>query len=173
MKKIIVIVTFISLCISANAQDAPTEDNSIEAKNTISISFGGSGIFFSAIYERFVMIKEPYKIGVKGGIGSSLSTVLFPHEFNFSAGTSFLYGRHKHHLEIGTSVTSYILEQYNYAEAKTSHELKFLFVPSACYRYQNPQGGFVGRIGISPVIHFNSVTNSFTPWIDASLGWAF
>ncbi len=117
------------------------------------------------------MSKKPYRITVKNDIGNSLLSILFPHEFNFSAGVSFLYGRHKQHLDISASVTSYILEQYNYTEAKTNHDFKFLFVSSVCYRYQNPQGGFVGRIGISPLMHFNSITISFTPWIDAGLGW--
>ena len=163
----------ISFFISTNAQSTETENTSFETKNTIYASFGGAGIFFSAIYERCLIIKKPYQLGVKGGIGSSFSSVLFPHEFNFPAGIFFLYGKRNNHLDISVNVTSYILEQYTYADDKTSKELKLLYVPSVCYRYQKPKGSFVGRIGISPVIHFNAVTNSFTPWIDVSLGWAF
>lgn len=173
MKKLILIILLVGIVISAKAQNTENQSNTSEARNTLYASFGGSGIFFSGTYERLLTTQKQYRFGLKGGIGSSFSSVLFPHEFNFSAGAFFLYGRQKHHLDISASATGYILEQYSYVENKTSHELKFLFVPSVCYRYQKRTGGFTGRIGISPVINFNSVTNSFTPWLDVSLGWGF
>lgn len=78
-----------------------------------------------------------------------------------------------HHLDFSANVTGYFLNQYNYTEDETNKELRLLYIPSICYRYQKQEGGFVARAGISPIFNFNAVTNSFTPWVDVSVGWAF
>lgn len=173
MKKIILIIVLLHIYISGIAQEADIENTPVEAKNAVNISYGGAGIFFSAIYERHVIAGQGYNFGIKGGIGSSFSAALFPHEFSFPVGAFFLYGKGRHHLDVSMNVTSYLLEQYSYVEDKTNKELRLLYVPSVCYRFQKPEGGFTGRFGISPVININGVTNSFMPWVDVSLGWAF
>lgn len=173
MKKIILILTFINLVIFTTAQESDIDVTFQKPKNSIYISYGGAGIFFSAIYERHFIKNKSYSFGIKGGIGNSFSLVLFPNEFNFQLGGLFIYGKRKHHLDVSLNLTNYIIEQYDYYDNKIYKELKILYVPSICYRYQKQEGGVVGKIGLSSIININSTTNSVSPWIDISLGWAF
>ena len=173
MKNIYLTLIFTGLFISLNAREMETGNTPPEARNAISISYGGGGMYFSLIYERHLIRKESYNIGVKGGMGTSFSSVLFPGEYNISVAAFFLYGKRMHHLDFSANVTGYFLNQYNYTEDETNKELRLLYIPSICYRYQKQEGGFVARAGISPIFNFNAVTNSFTPWVDVSVGWAF
>lgn len=172
-KRIFLACTFVLLTCFSIGQERQISTTTPQALNAVYLSYGGPGIFFSTIYERQLINGNNYNIGVKGGIGTSVSSVLFPHEFNFPLGIFFLYGKRKHHLDVSANLTSYLLEQYNYAADKSKKELRLLYVPSVCYRYQKPNGGFMGRIGFSPVFNRNDVTNTFMPWIDVSVGWAF
>jgi len=173
LKSLLMLIFLMGLFVISNAQEKEALERQTEAKNVLYLSYGGPGIYFSAMYERHLLIRRNYHIGVKGGIGSSFSAVIFPAEFNIPLGAFFVYGKRMHHIDLSANVTCYMLDQYNYTENKNSKELKFLFIPSIVYRYQKPTGGFTTRAGISPVIHLNSVSHSFMPWVDVGVGWAF
>jgi len=173
MDRFFLLLALINIVIIAKPQEYEQSNDPVQAKNSIYASAGGPGIYFSAIYERHIIFKNNYSLGVKGGVGTSFSSVLFPGEFNFPIGILYLYGKKNSHLDISLNATGYILKQYDYQEENYNHELRWMFVPSIGYRYQKREGGFVAKIGFSPVIHFNSVTNTYTPWIDIGIGWAF
>src|SRR6056297_2013522 len=172
-KRIILTCMVILLFYSGTCQEFKNNNTSSNALNATYVSYGGPGIFFSTIYERQLIAREGYNLGIKGGIGTSISSAIFPHEFNFPLGVFLLYGKRKHHLDVSANLTSYLLEQYNYNSDKSIKKLRLLYIPSVCYRYQKRNGGFMGRIGFSPVFNFNAVSNTSTPWIGVSLGWAF
>jgi len=112
-------------------------------------------------------------MGVKGGVGTSFSSVLFPTEFNFPVGAYFLYGKKKSHLDVSLNFTTYLLQHYDYENDTENKQVKVLYVPSISYRYQKPEGGFVARIGFCPILYFNEVSTTISPWMEASFGWAF
>ena len=173
MNKGIVILILLISFIYSRAKSSPVMASDPVTKNAVYFSFGGAGFYYSINYERQFVVGKNYYLGVKGGIGTSFSSVLFPHEFSIPTGIFFLYGKNRSHLDISMNLSGYFLEQYDYFEDRHYKKLSLLFVPSVVYRYQKPGGGFMGRAGISPVINVNKVSNSFTPWIDLSLGWAF
>lgn len=173
IKRSLLFLTFLFLIISGNSQEVIKANDFQVAKNSVIASVGGAGVYYSILYERQVFSKEKYSIGVKGGIGSSFSPVLFPNEFNFPVGAFFLYGKKNSHLDLSISLTSYILQQYDFENSKNSNEYRLLSVPSIAYRYQKKNGGLIGKIGFCAIINFNSVTNSFVPWLDVGVGWAF
>lgn len=173
MKRILLIITLIGLILSVKSQEKQEDIAQSIAKNAAYASAGGAGIYFSLLYERQLFIKEKYSVGIKGGFGTSFSSVLFPQEFNIPLGVFFLYGKKNSHLDISLNGSNYLLDQYDPQKDKNFKELKLLFVPSVAYRFQYPEGGFMARFGFSPIINFNSVTNSISPWIDISVGWAF
>lgn len=178
----VLIILFVTIAIvtSVNAQRAdslqappkPLSD-SLPVKNTVYCSFGGGGVFFSLNYERHLIVHHQYTWGVKGGLATSFSSVLFPSEFSIPLGSYFLYGKKNSHLDLSFSLTSYLLQQYDHNKDENYKELKLLCTPSVAYRYQKKSGGFTARFGFSPIIYFNSIRHSVMPWIDISIGWTF
>jgi hypothetical protein len=125
------------------------------------------------MYERELLAGNSFSTGVKGGVGLSFSSVLFPSEFSIPVGGYFLYGKRKSHLDLSINISNYILQQYDYEDSSDYKELRVLIIPSIVYRYQKPEGGLLFRTGLSAIMNFNSVSNSFSPWVDLSVGWAF
>jgi len=173
MNQCLAVLVGVLLTVSAHSQSSKKEDDTGNANNAVYASLGGPSIYLSAIYERHMLIKPNYSLGVKGGVGSSFSAVLFPEELSFPIGIFFLYGSKKGHLDMSLSAVPYILQQYDNVRERSYKEARLLYVPSLAYRYQKRTGGFIGRAGISSVINRNRVSTTWTPWIDLSLGWAF
>lgn len=171
--KYIILILLTCLFMAAEAQTTDKTALHKEVKNTLLFSYGGPGIYFSAVYERHVMAKESYSAGLKAGIGTSFSAVLFPYELSLPFGAFFLYGGRNHHLDLSLNATAYILDQYNFQNNSNNKEVRFLYIPSLAYRFCKPSGGFTARLGVSPVINVNRITNTFAPWIDAGIGWSF
>jgi len=166
-----VCILFFSL--SAKGQRSPTPEPAEPAKNAVLGSFGGAGLYFSVIYERLFISNEKWNVGARAGIGSSFSSALFSDEFNVPLGVFVLLGKNKNHLDLSVNITPYLLRQFDLQSTGKTRELKMLLIPSIAYRFQPKTGGFVGRIGFSPVFYFNPVSNTLMPWLDISVGWAF
>lgn len=174
MKKSILFCIGVFLSASlAWGQEGSIPEERGKFKNAVYASFGGAGIYYSLMYERTVWASGKYRLHLKGGIGSSFSPALFPEEVNIPLGVGFLYGKAKHHMDASLNLSGYFLSQYDYISGEESHPLKILWVPSLGYRYQKPEGGLIIRLGISPVMHFNALMTTATPWIDFSVGYGF
>ena len=164
------VLTLLTLSVSLKGQQVVQP---ARARNAIYGSFGGAGLFYSLTYERNVWARDKFSAAVRGGLGASFSSTLFPHEFNIPLGVSFLYGKRKGHLDLSLSLSNYFLDQYDYSSDKSSTEYRLLYVPSVTYRYQKKEGGLLVRAGLCTVINPNPITTTFVPWLDVSLGWAF
>jgi hypothetical protein len=164
---------FLLFVTSLNSQSFSREGGGEGVKNAAYFSFGGPAIYYSLNYERTLVAKEKYSLGVKAGFGTNFSPVAFPDEFSIPLGVHFLYGKNKGHLDVSLNITNYFLQQYDYDSGAYSKELHLLYVPSIAYRFQKPEGGLMFRAGLSSIININPVTDSFVPWIDLSVGWAF
>ncbi len=174
MKKSTILLTFlISFVTCTKAQQENETRDHADVNNTIYLAYGGAGIYFSLMYERHLIKTDNIHVGAKAGIGSSLSSVLFPSEFNVPVGAYILYGKNRSHIDFSMCFTNYLLEQYDYEKDKRYNELKLLIIPSLGYRFQNKPGGFMFKAGLSPIIHFNETTNVIAPWLDVAVGWGF
>lgn len=172
-KTITILLLLLSIFISLKSQKMNETNNEAGVKNAIILSYGGSGIYFSLMYEHQLIQTDNMQIGAKAGVGTSFSSVLFPFEFNVPVGVTFLYGKNNSHIDFSMCFTNYLMEQYNYEKEKRHHELKFLITPSVGYRFQKKQGGIMFKAGISPIINFNKTTNVIIPWLDVGVGWGF
>jgi hypothetical protein len=173
MSRSLLIIVFFLFVTSLNSQSFSREGGGEGVKNTAYFSFGGPAIYYSLNYERHLVVKEKYSLGLKAGFGTNFSPVAFPDEFSIPLGVYFLYGKKKGHLDVSFNITNYFLQQYDYDSGAYSKELHLLYVPSIAYRFQKPEGGLMFRAGLSSIININPVTDSFVPWIDISVGWAF
>jgi hypothetical protein len=48
-----------------------------------------------------------------------------------------------------------------------------IFVPAVSYRFQKPEGGIMAKFGISPLIYFNRINTTISPWVELGVGWSF
>ena len=198
--KNLIIAFMLILCYSANAQEnddvyakssksikSKKDDNSLRIKKTNaildSISYKknaihleglGSGFFGSINYERYIG-KNKYgfmnlRIGGNGFYFPILINQVFVQNKN-------------HHLEIGGGV------MLPFSKKRVSNKIYFdsyyfCAAGSFVYRYQNPKGHFIARIGWTPLISLNRDHYSWNYgiglltameflWIGGSLGFAF
>ena len=173
--KNVVMLLFMILLSPVEAQNSSESSDAAVAKNAILASFGGSGILYSVMYERIVLDLpgDCFMAGIKGGIGSGIRPVSFPEEFGVPLGMFLLYGKKSSHLDCSMIIKNYFRRQADLETMGQSKELQVLLIPSLTYRFQRHSGGIVARAGLSVIMHPNSVTNTFSPWVDISLGWAF
>lgn len=174
MKKFTVtLILLVSIIICIKAQQKNDTRDHARVKNAIYLAYGGAGIYFSLMCEHQLIKTDNMHVGAKAGIGTSFSLVLFPSEYNFPVGAYILYGNNKGHIDFSMCLTNYLLEQYDYTNDLTYHELKILMIPSIGYRFQKKQGGVMFKAGVSPIINFNKTTNGVAPWLDVGVGWGF
>jgi hypothetical protein len=171
MKNIVfLIILLFSMEIKGQSPADPQEGS---ARNSILAVFGGSGIYTSLVYERCLVRTGDFQYGAKAGVGFSPFSLTFPHEYNVPAGIFLIYGPKNHHADLSLNVSNMLIRQYDLTTEVSYREYRVLFVPALAYRYQKPSGGFTGKIGISPVIYFNRIQTTISPWFELGGGWAF
>lgn len=153
MNRIVLFLIVTSFTFALNAQEPA-------AGNTISIELGGSGISFSANFERSIYLTEKYKFQARFGMGYFPLYVNSQPVFgtiNILAGVTYLQSLGSNHIEVG--LTNCFSETFDEsvtenAFAKTAYSL----VPSVGYRYQNfEQRSLVLRAGYSPLLCLNGI----------------
>lgn len=151
---------------------APSTSAAQSAKNAVYLELAGNGVLYTLNYERAFSESVSGRAGLfwmsvdAAGQNSSGSATLnlIPVTANYFVGTN-------HRLELGAGP----LIVRASAEASTAGfdaESSGLGVGGTAtigYRYQQPDGGFVFRIGLTPV--FSSA--GLLPWAGLSLGYAF
>ncbi len=152
---------------------SPTDPYTGAARNSLLAVFGGSGIYTSLIYERSLIQTGNFQFGAKGGVGISPFRLTFPHEFNIPVGVFMLFGQKNHHPDLSLNVTNLLIRQYDPGAEDSHKEHKAVFVPTLAYRYQKLDGGVTLKIGLSPIIYFNSIQTTVSPWLELSVGWSF
>ena len=145
-----------------------------QAKNNVYLEFAGNAFFYSFNYEHH-MGKNIY-----GRLGFSFGTV----RTELAGGRerkdgtlitiplmiNFLSGENAHHLELGAGLTPFI-----YSEENPDNDIfdvsgsTVLFSSVIGYRYQKPEGGFLFKLGFTPLTNFKV----FAPWAGISLGYSF
>ncbi len=94
---------------------------------------------------------------------------------------SALYGKSNHHLELGMGVTSYLTRSLAF-DSETLENIDKVVFDAALplrigYRFQKPEGGFLFRLGYTPIINFPNGGGGgwvFDPyWAGISFGKSF
>ncbi|MCK4344070.1 MAG: hypothetical protein KAX05_02205 [Bacteroidales bacterium] len=123
-------------------------------KNSFFLELGGNAFFYSLNYDRLIHTEESLQISSRIGI-SHLGII--PIQLNL------LIGGSSHHFEFGIGVLISIEDQ------------NVLPTGTIGYRYQKLDGGFLFRIGITPIriLGFAIYDPHVIPWAGLSLGYSF
>jgi hypothetical protein len=155
---LMVLILFPSLIILS--QDLVLDNQKFQQKNSISLEIGGYTVLGAVFYER-VLINQP-KFKAVGQIGYGV--------IGWPVGLHGLVSFKKHHFEFGTCVTipSVIIDS-GASNAYLTGRLG--------YRFQKPDGKFVFRAGLMPVVvgADKDVGPELILWVwpGFSFGWAF
>lgn len=157
----------------------------------IYVEIGGTGLsWYTANVE-----KTFFKVGKRFaaahvGFGAYKQPYIHQTEYSFTkwsvpAGLTLIKGMSKHRSEVGISLTYSSGQQTNSAVASVRSELKksetLFLIANFGYRFQKPDGGFLLRLQLTPVIRIKEFVNdpefrSRNAWFiggGISLGYAF
>lgn len=161
MKTTITTYLFIFLILSLYPPQGKVsaQSNSIEdivtAPNAVFVQLLGDYVSITANYERMLFTTTPHNIALRFGFGFwgwfGDSGVVVP------VGASYLFG-HSHKIELGIG----------YTFLTGSNKYNGLSTALIGYRYQPIDGGFLFRVGFTPLFG-----DEFEPWVGLSLGYAF
>ncbi len=159
------------------------------AKNSVHAELLGNSGLYGLHYGRIFHQKDKLKLAASLGfslqfqreiqpIHSSYVIPIFPVEV-----TAF-WGRYRHHLEVGIGYTAALNRRFIFDENYPNNireqvHLNQALVPRIGYRYHKPEGGFLFRVGYTPIIGISSsnssenIFNIFPYWFGISLGYSF
>lgn len=156
-------------------------DKGREAKNAIYLDLGGPGLFYSLNYDREIIPDLSARIGI-----SYLSVGASSADGSASVGLSYLaipitasylgLGTENNIFEVGggpviMNLSGSGLVETDDAEVSAGGSTTLVSLTGiAGYRHQPSDGGFVFRIGLSPMLVFGG---NFLPWGYMSFGAAF
>lgn len=163
---------------TSSAEEAPTTDKR-SAKNAIYLDLAGPGLFYSINYDRVLTDDLSARIGLSyfsagasaGGASASFSYLAIPLTVSYlgigSAANIFEVGGGGTFMRVeGSGVVDSGEDSVSGGGSVTVMALTGI----AGYRHQDPEGGFVFRIGVSPLV---LTTGDVLPWGYLSLGAAF
>lgn len=165
--------TFISVLLAgAMMALAPSTTNAQFAKNAAYVELLGNGLFYTVNYERFFGPELSARGGLmvfsvsetENGTETSGTVNVVPLTANYFLGDS-------HRLELGAGPVLFRLSASVDTPGLSDSDSGVAFFGTATvgYRYQSPGGGFLFRIGLTPIISGDGVA----PWGGLSVGWAF
>lgn len=148
------------------------KSSKISSKNSVYLEFFGLGGYGSINYERKILKHKKINLAVRGGISfygmrDFTNTVnpdlIFPFSFNSTYGNT-----HKLELSAGKTISNFVHPDITTWKPKRVTDLHSHF--NIGYRYQKDKGGFIFRIGYTPIVEFN---RTLRHWGGASVGYAF
>ena len=145
--------------------------DSFRARNAVYAELGGNGDLVSVNYDRIVYQKSMVKAAVRIGIASN--QFFSDEEPGFYPVVPIealgMVGRFQKHFEFGLGYT----RRFTYEPDL----LRNLYFSRIGFRYQNPTGGLVVRVGFTPFLSTESNTKSpgaaFIPRFGFSMGRSF
>ncbi len=148
MFKILMIFLFLFVCVPSSSQ-------------AVYIELLGKGFVNSVNYEHSLS-KDLQGINVQIGVGFAPTSFI-----TVPASLNYVFGRKKHHFEIGAGVTyinGFLWDDDDSWGPDLVIHTNFL------YRFQKPGGKFFFKIGATPLI---SRQFNIGPWFGAGLGYKF
>lgn len=176
MKSIYFLIVFLCSAFLALAQN-DKYDNAPSTHYKPNVVYGellGNGALYSINYERMLRQKKGELANKQFSIRIGFSYISHSYvEYNYIP-LEFIWfkGEGKHHFEYGIGLTTQLGQNY-----LGYRRYRFFVTPRIGYRYQNPNGHLVLRIGLTGVIFFhyaliNDILDIF-PWPGISCGYAF
>jgi hypothetical protein len=168
----------------SDALEESGSSNEREAKNAIYLDLAGPGLFYSINYDRVIVDDVSARIGFSylsiGASADSGSGTTASAEFSYIAipiTASYLgLGSESNMFEVGGGGIimnfkgSGLVESSDASAGASASHTTLGLTAMAGYRHQPADGGFVFRIGASPVMPLGA---GFLPWGYMSLGAAF
>ena len=154
-----------------------------EAKNAFFLDLFGIGGIFGINYERRIFRYKQFAMGIQTGI-SWYELYDFNNRFNpdliFPFSFNAYYG-YIHHLEVGAGPTLSLMVKAHPTKFTPARDLLVNGHFTVGYRYQKPDGGFLFRIGYTPVFQvfrishtlFYSEKRTLRHWGSVSVGYSF
>ena len=141
------------------------------ARNAVYVELLGNGLFYSVNYDRLLTPKVAGRVGLmfataEDDEGDSGTFAIVP------LMGSYLWGDGNSHFEtgIGLAVATANFDFEGGFDLDESGSTTGVYGTGVLgYRYQRPGGGFLFRVGLTPVF----TTNDFAPWFGLSFGYAF
>ena len=150
-------------------------------KSALYVEIGGNGEVWSANYDRQFYEKNNFKVGYRFGISAfpSRDTDEVNWRLMIPAEAYGLWGRDKHFLELGIGASLVHGNRFKPSDEANGGDYQSVFevamFPRLGYRHQRKEGGFMYRIGFTPVVLDTGDKPSlkFAPWGGISLGKSF
>jgi len=179
MKKYTYLLPFLVfiLSIDLHCQD----ENRIQNKNSVQLELGGSGIFYSINYERFIINGKSFS--TSGQFGFSYSP-LYWYDLLFPLMINEQYSFINHHIELGIGVVAVRellrdrMDNYTIIDKVWTNML----AGRIGYRYQKPDGRFIWRVGFTPLLQRDRPGGQYYPgapfkifnyWGGISIGYSW
>ncbi|WP_157971957.1 hypothetical protein [Pleomorphovibrio marinus] len=166
-----------------------TEADIFTAKNSLHAELLGNSGLYGLHYGRIFHQKNKLKLVASLGFSLRFQSEDQPVHSGyvipiFPAEIAAFWGRSRHHLEVGIGYTAVLNRRFPIDENFPNNRRKQLYwsqalLPRIGYRNQKPEGGFLFRVGYTPIIHIESLDPSanrfsFMPyWFGISLGYSF
>jgi hypothetical protein len=160
---LIFILYFFQICLSQNPEFK-------KVKNGVFLELGGNAVLYSLNYERIFHFNNTTKLSIRSGAsvipqiertGNTYAGYFFPVEVNY------LIGSNKSHLEIGTGYTFGNVHRSILIEKAGGYSRYREFVHGITfrigYRYFNPEGGVLFRLGFTPIFETTHNRSSGSP----------
>ncbi len=164
MKSIILSIALLTTTIACQAQDQPGNNgtkSTLTGQNVFYAELGGPGILFSANYDRR-FTKSNLGFGGRVGLGFVSGYIVYDNTTGYDEPASvvtvpiqlnYIFGKSNspHTFEVGAGVTftGKEIEVFDFYDDKTS---SVFGSASFMYRRQPVNGGFMWRIGFTPLI---------------------
>lgn len=122
-------------------------------KNTIFAELGGNGFIYSINYDRLIDLSKKFKFSTRIGVHYT-HYVPFQYYRTFCVPVEFsgLYAicKQSHFIELGTGI-SYMSLYDQFANRQSD---MFILALRAGYRFQQPKGGMLVKVGFIPIYDF-------------------
>lgn len=152
MKTHLLLFTF--LC-GINSFAQIRDDQSLfKNKNSIQLDVGGHSVFYGVNYERVLLNERRFKTSVQVGFSiypefTNVIPFWFPVSFNQ------LVSFNAHHAEIGVGLMPVLEKGFETPSGPENWQTNFFSIFRLGYRYQRPEGRFIFRAGLTPVVQTN------------------
>ena len=171
----IILISFLAVCLLIPAQAQITDRDSaltesLRYKNTVDITFGGSGLVISGNYRRKLIIRPACYMNLSVGVGTvPLSGgVAIPHQLSMNL------GRRKNYLELGIAGTYWT--GLSNIDGIPERIYSYQFSPLLGYR-RHSFNKLVFRAYFNPLFHLSGEyylgNRPVIPYLGLSLGHSF
>lgn len=162
MKKLIFTATLL-LCFSISnfAKSYENSDETPFKHHSVYVELGGNSFIYSINYDYMFQLSDLTKLAIGAGFEYideiEINKTSYGDSFCITPAANLLIGRSSHHFETGVAA---------FYPLSAS-----IIIPTVRlgYRYQPKNGGFLFRIGATPLI----VPGAILPWAGLSVGYTF